>query len=134
AVYGPSRWFNRGAVHTSGAPLLQLASFPFVRHGVPVDLAAPRAREPRGEPVPPARTEFREPSLPAAAQTIYGQTLGQLARLNIPAVHDSGYIGFGISVCLLDNGFNYYRKHEALRTIPVGAGRTRDFIRGVISV
>lgn len=134
AVYGQSRWFNRVAVHTSGEPLVQLASFPFVRRVAPVDLAQPRAREPVGERLPPERTLFREPSLPAAAQTIYGQTLGQLSRLNIPAVHDSGYIGFGVSVCLLDNGFNYYRKHEALRTIPVGAGRTRDFIRGVISV
>jgi subtilisin family serine protease len=36
-------------------------------------------------------------------------------------------------VCLLDDGFNWYRKHEALRPIPVGI-RTRDFIRGVDSV
>src|SRR6185295_9877027 len=120
AVYGQSRWFNRVAVHASGAPLLGLAAFPFVRQVAPVELAQPRAREPEGEPVSPARTSFREPSLPAAAQTIYGRTLGQLSRLNIPAVHDSGYIGFGVTVAMLDNGFNWYRKHEALKTIPVG--------------
>jgi len=49
-------------------------------------------------------------------------------------MHDSGYIGTGVGVCVLDEGFNYYRKHEALRTILVGGGRTRDFIRGVNSV
>ena len=133
AVYGQSRWFNRVAVHTSGTRLLGLADFAFVRHVAPVELAAPRVREPEVAPVAPPPASFREPSLPAAAQVLYGQTLGQLARLNIPAVHDSGYIGFGISVCLLDDGFNWYRKHEALRTIPVGA-RTRDFIRGTLSV
>jgi subtilisin family serine protease len=64
----------------------------------------------------------------------YGRTLGQLSRLNVPAMHDSGYIGTAVNVCVLDEGFNYYRKHEALRTLIVGGGRTRDFIRGVQSV
>jgi serine protease AprX len=132
AVYGQSRWFNRVAVHTSGAALVQLAGLSFVRHVAPVDLAAPREREPLGERITlpgPAPGGFS-----ANAGTIYGIALGQLSRLNIPAVHDSGYIGSGVQVCLLDDGFNYYRKHEALRTIPVGGGSTRDFIRGVLSV
>jgi subtilisin family serine protease len=134
AVYGQSRWFNRVAVHTSGVPLLRLADFRFVRNVAPVELAAPRAREPLESQAAPAPVSIREPFLTSAAQSIYGQTLGQLSRLNIPAVHDSGYIGFGISVCLLDDGFNWYKKHEALRTIPVGGARTRDFIRGELSV
>jgi subtilisin family serine protease len=61
---------------------------------------------------------------------LYGQTLRQLQQLNVPAVHDSGYIGTAVNVCVLDDGFNWYRKHEALKTITVGFGRTRDFIRG----
>ena len=131
-VYGQSRWFNRVAVHTSGPELEQVAAFSFVRHVAPVELAAAREREPQLDRITP-------PDAPGgfaskAAQTIYGIALGQLSRLNIPAVHDSGYIGFGVQVCLLDDGFNYYRKHEALRTIPVGGGRTRDFIRGELSV
>jgi subtilisin family serine protease len=135
AVYGQSRWFNRVAVQASGARLSQLVEMSFVRRVAPVELAQPRAREPVvAEPPGGERAYLREPSLPAAAQALYGQTLGQLARLNIPAVHDSGYIGFGVNVCLLDDGFNWYRKHEALKTIPVGGARTRDFIRGVLSV
>jgi subtilisin family serine protease len=132
-VYGQSRWFNRVAVHTSGVALERLASLSFVRHVTPVELSSPRPREPMvapavGEGPPPGRF------ISAAEQTIYGGALGQLSRLNIPAVHDSGYIGYGINVCMLDDGFNYYRKHEALKTIPIGGGRTRDFIRGIVSV
>jgi serine protease AprX len=132
AVYGQSRWFNRVAVHTSGPALERLAELSFVRRVAPVELAAPRLREPVA---PPGKRPVAPGGFASAAeQTIYGIALGQLSRLNIPAVHDSGYIGYGINVCMLDDGFNYYRKHEALRTIPVGGARTRDFIRGVVSV
>ncbi len=133
AVYGQSRWFNRVAVHAAGDQLFALAAQPFVRRLSPVELAQPREREEMlpatseggGGAIAPGRG-----ALPAAVQALYGQTLGQLQRLNVPAVHDSGYIGTGISVCVLDEGFNWFRKHEALRTIPVGVGRTRDFVRG----
>ncbi len=133
AVYGQSRWFNRVAVRTSGPAREELAALPFVRRVAPVELAQPREKESRlgAETSDPSRTTLPAwLALPAATQVAYGRTLGQMTRLNIPAVHDSGYIGTGINVCLLDNGFNYHRKHEALRPIPVGAFRTRDFIRG----
>lgn len=131
AVYGQSRWFNRVAVRTSGEALRALTLQPFVRRIAPVETASPRRREPllpagtEGAPDAPGRS-----ALPSAAQALYGRTLTQLQRLNLPAVHDSGYIGTGVNVCVLDDGFNWYRKHEALKTITVGGGRTRDFIRG----
>ncbi len=137
AVYGQSRWFNRVAVRTSGPELTQLAALPFVRRLAPVALALPRERESRLESGDAAPGRVAEPLRSAgstATQLFYGRTLGQMARLNIPAVHDSGYIGTFVNVCMLDNGFNYFRKHEALRGIPVGGARTRDFIRGVQSV
>jgi subtilisin family serine protease len=134
-VYGQSRWFNRVAVHAAGEQLLRLEQLPFVRVVTPVELAEPRARQP--ELVAEPARDFAAParaSLPTAAQVLYGQTLTQLARLNVQAVHDSGYIGTAINVCLLDDGFNWYRKHEVLKNIPVGIGRTRDFVRGIASV
>jgi len=140
AVYGQSRWFNRVAVRAAGEPLLELAGLSFVRRVAPVEMAAPRLREPAADPPSGGRTgEARLGPAPGAftskaTQAMYGQSYTQLARLNIPAVHDSGYIGFGVNVCVLDDGFNWYRKHEALRTIPVGALRARDFIRGSYSV
>ena len=133
--YGASRWFNRVAVQASGERLAGLASLSFVRRVAPVDLARPRERE---QPLPADtdRGAWEHELRDAEHATLvdYGRTLGQLTRLGIPAMHDSGYIGVGVNVCVLDEGFNYYRKHEALRTIIVGGGRTRDFIRGDLSV
>lgn len=135
APYGVSRWFNRAAVRASGPALARLATFPFVARVSPVELALPRERESAlvhdSAPVPEAPSRA---ALPAALQADYGQSYTQLQRLKVLAVHDSGYIGTGVNVCMLDDGFNWYRKHEALRTIPVGSGRTRDFIRGTTDV
>jgi subtilisin family serine protease len=132
AVYGQSRWFNRVAVRTSGAALLGLAALPFVRHVAPVELAvASRRLERPTSGRDDAAAPLSRTSVTRTSALSYGRSLGQLTRLGIPAVHDSGYVGFGINVCLLDNGFNYFRKHEALRTIPVGGGRARDFIEGL---
>lgn len=136
--YGASRWFNRVAVRASGERLAMLTTFPFVRQVAPVEWAAPRRPEHTLEestvggsllPSAPARM-----ARTAAVLANGGQTTTQLQRLNVVAMHDSGYIGTGVNICLLDDGFNWYRKHEALRTIRVGGGRTRDFIRGVLSV
>ena len=134
AYYGASRWFNRVAVRASGDRLARLGAFDFVRRVAPVELAQPR----RSEDAPVETTE--DPVLPRgphgvfAVQANYGRTLGQIQRLNMVAVHDSGYTGVGVNVCMLDDGFNWYRKHEALKNIPVAGGRTRDFIRGILSV
>ena len=138
AVYGQSRWFNRVAVRAGGERLAVLATLPFVRLVTPVELAMPHERRPAPTPEPEhppetgSRPGARPPSLPTAVQVLYGQTLSQLSRLGVPAMHDSGYIGTGIRVVMLDDGFNWYRKHEALRDIDVVD--TRDFIRGIDSV
>jgi subtilisin family serine protease len=60
----------------------------------------------------------------------HGLTVGMLKQMNVPAVHDSGYIGTGVLVCILDNGFSFHEKHEALRDIPFAPGMKRDFVQG----
>lgn len=133
-VYGQSKWFNHVAVRTSGPELETLAALPFVRRVRPADLAARRRPV---EPDPRRTGAVVGDAAPLASRATaldYGRSLGQLAQLNVPAVHDSGYIGSEINVAVLDNGFNYYRKHEALRPIPVGGTRTYDFIRDIPSV
>ena len=134
--YGASRWFNRVAVRASGDRLVSIAALPYVRRVAPVELARPRQPE-RGlqaDPGPGWEPALRQPAIPSASQVNYGRTLGQLSRLNVPALHDLGYTGTGVNVCVLDEGFNYFRKHEALRDVIVSAQRTRDFIRGGSSV
>jgi hypothetical protein len=133
APYGQSRWFNGCVVRTSGDALARLATLPFVRTLAPAPLTGPRRGlpQPVEEAVPAPRTEGAF----SATRTMvaYGQTATQLARLGVPALHDSGYVGAGVLICMLDEGFNYYNKHEATRDIDVG-NRTRDFIDGDASV
>jgi hypothetical protein len=64
----------------------------------------------------------------------YGQSFAMLEQLALPAAHDSGYTGAGVLVCVFDEGFNFFDKHEALRDQPIPLERQRDFVRGVASV
>lgn len=132
APYGQSRWFNGCAVRVAGESLARLADLPFVRVISPGELAAPRG--PRPQPVEEISPPSRDGALGATrALVAYGQTATQLARLQVPALHDSGYTGAGVMICMLDEGFNYYYSHEATRDIAVG-NRVRDFVDGDLSV
>ncbi len=129
-----SRWFNRVSLSASGASLASLAEFGFIARIERPQLAVPVAR-PReeGEPIEAGIGRAFEPLKAAARASIAaGQTATQLARLGVPALHDSGYDGTNVLVCVLDEGFNFHTKHTATRNMPVIA--TRDFVRGVAAV
>lgn len=122
--YGVSRWFNRAAVRATGAQLAAAAALPCVARVEPVE-AAERMRD---APEPPAGLAAGAPAAAAATSLDYGLTLAQLTQIGVPALHDSGYTGSGVRICVLDDGFNYYDRHVALRDAEVLA--TRDFVRG----
>jgi len=125
AVRAVSRWLNRVALRVPGRELLALAGLPFARRVVPVEWLR---RSP--EPSSPSPVPVRAP----LGGSEYGLSFAQLAQLGIPAVHSVGYTGSGVLVCVLDDGFNYYDRHEALREIRVGPGHTRDFVDGDTTV
>jgi subtilisin family serine protease len=150
-----SRWFNRAAVRLPAIRLTETAGLPFVERIVPVERAL-RMRDPvvEGTPLPAgggagaARPERHErgasrgpgsgeeaPGTGASRTAIdYGLTHDQLAQLNLPALHDSGYNGAGVLVCLLDSGFKFHDSHEALRDQIIQPGRRRDFVDGDTTV
>jgi len=132
AVVAHSRWLNRAAVRVPGGRLAELAGLPFIARIAPVERARLSADLPGGDLDPPSPTPATPaPSrlaLPAAID--YGQSLAMLQQMNVPAVHDSAYIGTGVLACILDNGFNYHEKHEALRNIVFAPGMKRDFVQG----
>jgi hypothetical protein len=131
--YGVSRWLNGCSVRVAGARLAALAGLDCVLRVSPAQLAQARRIEPvSAEPAPSLSRPIGAASA-AGTPAFYGQTYTQLQRLNVPAVHDSGYIGTGVIVAVFDEGFNYYTKHEATRDIDVG-NRTRDFVLGADAV
>ena len=127
APYAVSRWFNQAAVHVPAARLMALAHLPFVALVTPIPFGRVIA-----PPDPTGAPSAARASTPATrlVSTDYGRTIGPLQQLALPAVHDSGYIGTGVRICMLDDGFNAYRTHEALAPIDVPAGWTRDFVDG----
>jgi len=133
--YGQSRWFNRVAVRVPGARLGEVAALPFVRRVSPVERAFLRRELPEGEefqlPVHPESGRAPLPEGCILSNSInYGLNAAAVGQINVPAVHDSGYIGTGVLVCILDEGFNYHNKQEALAPVVIAPGFERDFVDG----
>lgn len=55
----------------------------------------------------------------------YGNSLTQLQQINVPAVHNLGYTGQGVTICLMDAGFNRL-SHEVFSTMNIIAAY--DFV------
>jgi subtilisin family serine protease len=62
----------------------------------------------------------------------YGSSLTQLSNIKVTNLHALGVIGNGVVIGMLDNGFNNYRTHPALKSINVLA--THDFIHNIDDV
>ena len=93
-----SRWLNAASFETPVSELDRISELSFVRSIKPV-LAGKRK---------PVRIEA-PPDEPLQGKGSfdlnYGASYGQLQQLNIPAVHNMGYYGQGVLVCMLDTGF-----------------------------
>ncbi len=110
-----SRWFNAVSAEARGTNLVELAVLPFVRR---VDVVRSSTwREPPPEPLPPSIPRISTQALHALD---YGESLNQVELLNVPAMHDMGYSGQGVLICMLDNGFNTL-DHEALDHLDIVA-------------
>ena len=103
-----SRWLNAASVSATPEQLLLLAGYAFVDRIEPV-------RRLRRAPLPTTLDEaVVAPVMPLSpARLDYGPSAGQLAMLNVPAVHDRGYSGRGIIVLMLDTGF--YKDHASIQ-------------------
>jgi subtilisin family serine protease len=64
----------------------------------------------------------------------HGFAREQIAQIGLGALHDSGYVGTGVLVCILDDGFNGHDRHEALRPVVIAPGMKRDFVEGDTTV
>lgn len=127
--YGASRGGNEVAVRVPGTRLSELARLPHVVRLRPVERLSPMPQEPAGPDVVAPAPTLRERA--RAAQSLsYGRSWSQLNLVNVPAVHDSGYIGTGVTIAVFDNGFNYHDKHQATRDADIPPGFRRDFVQG----
>jgi subtilisin family serine protease len=125
-----SRWLNAVSVEATPAQLDALAALPFVAR---LDLVRGYRQGPREAlraepPSPPRARSSRSPTAARGALALdYGTSLGQLAQIGVPAVHELGYSGRGVVVAVLDTGFSSL-EHQVFSSMRIVAAH--DFVNG----
>ncbi len=100
-----SRWLNAASFNAPKEKVDEIAALPFVYEVRPVLTFVKHYPEPetiRGD-TPPSNA-----LAPDALD--YGSSYAQLAQINVPAVHDKGYHGEGVTLAVFDTGFR--KSHE----------------------
>jgi serine protease AprX len=125
-----SRWLNAVSVEATPAQLEALEALPFVAR---LDLVHRyrRRQEERPEPEPVVRSQS-SPSArrrTSASAIDYGTSLGQLAQIGVPAVHEMGFDGTGVVVAVFDGGFDSLN-HEVFSSMHFVRGGIHDFVNG----
>lgn len=108
-VHRTSRWLNAVSVIMDAGQRRNVESLPFVLRLQPV-VTYRRAMEPvEVIPYPPAA---RAPSR-AGHKLDYGDSLAQWEMVQVPSMHDLGYRGQGVTLCMMDTGFR--KDHEVFK-------------------
>jgi len=113
-----SRWLNAASFEIQADKVAGIANLPFVRH---IKMVAGFKREPIEV------GSYFDPNLQRLTQPQYGRNYGlslaQLDQINVPIVHDMGYKGQNVIVCMLDTG--YKKDHQAFDLV-FSEGRVLD--------
>ncbi len=117
-----SRWLNAVSVEIDPGNLKKVASLRFVRR---IDIV----RSGRRAPLPEVRVGEAGPvRVPSAPTTLnYGNSFTQNDLMNVIPLHDLGYNGNGVLICMLDAGYNNLG-HDAFSIMDILV--TRDFVNG----
>jgi len=122
-----TKWFNGISGFATKSELVQIANLPFVKQ---MDIVY-RFR----------KDNFEEESLnddqegmnqnllkPQGTNSFnYGQSFTQLNIINVPQVHDMGYTAAGVTICMMDAGFDLL-SHQVFSSMNIIA--TWDFVNG----
>jgi serine protease AprX len=101
-----SRWLNAASFELPIGELDTISNLGFVRSIKPV--LGGRRKPIRIEAPPEDQLQGK-----GSFDLNYGASYSQLQQLNIPAVHNLGYYGQGVLVCMLDTG--YLKGHQAFQ-------------------
>ena len=96
---GQSRWFNAISIICNEDQLSEMSLLPFVKE------ISPLAQYQRTIISELSVDRILDKSF-TLSEADYGSSFDQLEQINIPAVHDAGYYGNGISILVLDSGYN----------------------------
>jgi hypothetical protein len=123
-----TKWFNGVSGWVTKDELVSIANLSFVKQ---FDIVYRFRKDNIGEASKNDQQEEMNPSLSKPQETNsynYGQSLAQLNIISVPPVHDLGYNGNGVTICMMDAGFDRWTTHQVFNSINVIA--TWDFVNG----
>lgn len=121
-----SRWLNGVSGYIEASKLSSLLDLQFIKS---IDIVRGfKNDEIKNENTSPIFTDNQLTKNPDQPNSFnYGNSFTQLQQINVPALHDLGYFGQGVTICLMDAGFNRLT-HEAFSTMNIIAAW--DFVNG----
>ncbi len=112
-----SKWFNGVSGFLPVSSLHRISSLPFVKE---IDLVVKFSKSKKN--IELEEINFDASKLQTQPKGLftynYGPSFTQVNQVNIPAVHDLGYKGQGITICVMDAGFSNLT-HEAFSTMNI---------------
>ena len=123
-----TKWFNGISGWATKSEIAQFASLPFVKQ---LDIVYRFKKDNLDEESQNENLEELNQNLTKPLETHslnYGQSFTQLNQITVPQVHDLGYNGAGVTICLMDAGFDRWTTHQVFDSMNVIA--TWDFVNG----
>ncbi len=117
-----SKWFNSVSGYATLDVINRISQYPFVKL---LDVVGVYASKKDNIEFQKIENFKSNPIQPEGIHSLnYGASFAQLNQINVPAVHDSGYNGAGIMICVMDAGFSNLT-HEVFSSMNIAS--TYDF-------
>ena len=111
-----SKWFNGISGYATKKELDLISILPFVKK---LDVVE---RFRKDYSVEEQNSDYPDKSMERQPEGVnnlnYGNSFPQLDQINVPAIHDLGYNGQGVTICLMDAGFDNLT-HEAFSSMKI---------------
>ena len=115
-VKWPSKWLNAVSGTANKSQVEQIASLPSVKK-IDIVYKLKKGNKPDSDLNSIYQTQILQQ--PEGVNSYdYGSSYAQLQQINVPAVHDSGYTGQGVTICVMDAGFSRL-SHDAFLSMNV---------------
>jgi len=126
-----TRWFNGISAYVKKSVIDKIAHLPFVRK---IDLVA-KFKVNREIEKPKSVNSLPDNLLKTNSTNAfnYGFSSSALNQINVPALHNQGFTGTGITIALMDAGFSNL-SHEVFTTRPIKIIATWDFVNNDTTV
>jgi len=111
-----SKWFNAVSGYASQIGINQIALNNFVKKIDVVGAFAKRVDDLELNPTETGNDNLYKPN--GIHSLNYGSSFTQLNQISVPAVHDLGYNGSGITICVMDAGFSNLT-HEVFSSMDI---------------